>query len=201
MVLLKGTKCHSISGKEGWSLAKRERFLSLDGDKRAQSLPTTWPASQQLLPGTDSCHQALCLSRDIERSLLDTFSYSEYILCTAGNKFRDFFFIIIFKRPVSFPDSSSTVFCRVKWMSQCWSVCFSGAFWPQLSCIFQLIENRLKFMPDLKANVFRLLSKQMHSASSHRWGERWSDPSRVPECPGLAESVLGIFRNIALVLN
>lgn len=24
-------------------MARRERFLSLDGDKRAQSLPTTWP--------------------------------------------------------------------------------------------------------------------------------------------------------------
>lgn len=53
-------------------------------------------------------------------------------------------------------------------------------------------------MPDLKTDDFRLLSNQLHSAPR---GERWSEPVRAPEHPGLAISTLRIVRGIALVLN
>lgn len=53
-------------------------------------------------------------------------------------------------------------------------------------------------MPDVKADDFRLLSNQLHSAPR---GERWSKPVRTPEHPGLATSALGIVTDIALVLN
>lgn len=56
-------------------------------------------------------------------------------------------------------------------------------------------------MPDLKADVSRLLSNQQHSTPSYTRGEMWSDSLGAPKHPGLAESALGILRFTALVLN
>ena len=56
-------------------------------------------------------------------------------------------------------------------------------------------------MPDLKADVSRLLSNQLHSAPSYMRGEVLNDPLGAPKHPGLAESALEILKVIVLVLN
>lgn len=58
-------------------------------------------------------------------------------------------------------------------------------------------------MPDLKADVSRLLNNELHSASSYMRDDMWSmdAPLGASKHPGLAESTLEILEVIALVLN